>query len=378
MSRHWRTHAATAAIFMFSVTISVVAVEVLLRWFVFDPTVSYIRTPGWAMQVRVDDKLPGVSGGHLLQINRLGLRGDLPTLWAQRNIAVLGGSTVEDWVLSDDETWVARLHERLSDCRSGVWTANLGKAGTNARHHLIQLPAVSGYMPRFDYLVVLMGLNDFLFDLRIHHPFILPERWWQDQALMYQAGQEGAFALVALAHRLLTLFSAEQSAVPLSDFGAYMEALWAAHDAVKPAQWVAEMPDLSDHLASYRSTILMLKHYADDYGAEIVFLTQPYVWSESMSQQARDQIYAGFIGADMSAETTRWYTADALRQGLSAYNRVLLDVCAEEGLHCIDLAGQLGHHATDFYDDFHFSEAGATRVAARVADGLRQLPGLCD
>ncbi|MEK9568198.1 MAG: hypothetical protein VW124_04290 [Paracoccaceae bacterium] len=70
-----------------------------------------------------------------------------------------------------------------------------------------------------------------------------------------------------------------------SDFGAYMEYLWQAYDQVTDDQWVAIVSDYPHHLTTYRETIRNLKTYSDKYGAEIIFVTQPYLWSKSLSDK---------------------------------------------------------------------------------------------
>lgn len=353
------------------------ALEWLLRAFVFDPTAAYIRTPGWGMQVRTNGLLPHVTDDHLLQVNRFGIRGELPTLGAAPRIAVIGGSTAEDWVLPENGTWAQQLAAQLRGCAPDVWVANLGKGGVNARLHLIQLPETERYMPRFDMLVVLLGLNDFLFDLRIHHPFVIPDDWARRQALMYDRSEEGSLAVVAIARRLYRKYVADRkNPGGASDFGDYQKALRDAHEKVANTQWVNVMPDLSQHLETYRKTISALKAYADGYGVPILFVTQPYVWSSNMDVETKAQIYAGFIGADMNSPDTKWYTPAALESGLSAYNQALVDKCRSDHLLCVDAAKKLPHEAKYFYDDFHFSGVGAAKLGAIVADVIKpQLPG---
>jgi lysophospholipase L1-like esterase len=348
------------------------ALEWLLRAFVFDPSAAYIRTPGWAMKVRTNGLLPHVSEDHVFLVNRLGIRGETRPFGAAPNIAVIGGSTAEDWVLPDGKTWAQQLAARLRHCAPDIWVANLGKGGVNARHHLIQLPEVEKYMPRFDMFVVLLGLNDFLFDLRIHHPFTIPEDWWRRQALMYDHYDEGSLATVALWKRLYRRFVTERkSEGAISDFGYYQRHLRDAHAKVTPEQWVDSMPDISKHLDTYRKTISALKAYADTYGAPIVFVSQPYVWSDNMSAETKAQIYAGFIGADIDSPNTKWYTTEALEKGLSAYNAALLDKCKADHLLCVDAAGKMPREAKYFYDDFHFSTLGAAKLGGIVADEIK-------
>jgi lysophospholipase L1-like esterase len=346
--------------------------EWLLREFVFDPGSAYIRTPGWSMQVRSNGLVPHVAGDHLFVVNRLGIRGAGPQLGAAPRVAVLGGSTTEDWMLPDGKTWTQQMAAQLRDCAPDIWVANLGKGGVNARHHLIQLPETERYMPRFDLFVVLLGLNDFLFDFAIHHSPSYPEDWWRKQALMYDRGDEGSLAVVALTRRLYKRYVTDRKkGMGVSDFGIYQKSLRDAHAKVTATQWVHALPDPADKLSTYRKTIAALKKYADAYGAPMVFVTQPYVWSKDMSDETRRQIYAGFIGADMNSPATRWYTPAALEQGLSAYNATLLEACRAEKLDCVDAAGKLPREARVFYDDFHLSEAGAEMLGKLVAETVR-------
>lgn len=373
----WVGWALNGALLVTTLAIGIAVGEVVLRKTVFDPTQSYIRTPGWTIAVRHNDLLPFVDRDHTISINRLGLRGEVPPPSASPKIAVFGGSTTEDWVLEDSATWVKRFEAALADCVPQVWAGNFGKGGVNARHHLLQIPEILPYMPKLDRFVVLMGLNDFLFDLRIHHPFELPENWWRDQALMYVAGQEGQSAVVAGVVRLYRMLTRSKSQVPASDFGHYQKWLRDAYAKVRDDQWVDELPDLTEHLTGYRDTIRKLKQAADRAGAEILFVTQPFLWSDNMSDEAKAQIFAGFIGAQMTDPATRWYTVPALEKGLAAYNETLLETCRADGLTCFDLAGALEKRAEYYYDEFHFSGRGADAVGRLVAGKMRALPGVC-
>ena len=155
-----------------------------------------------------------------------------------------------------------------------------------------------------------------------------------------------------------------------SDFGAYMELLWQAYDQVTDDQWVAIVSDYPHHLTTYRETIRNLKTYADKYGAKIIFVTQPYLWSKSLSDKDWEQIYAGFIGTDITSPKTTWYTPDALRAGLTAYNDILRLECEEAKLICVDAVEEMSGNSEFFYDDFHFSDLEARHLGALVGTVL--------
>jgi hypothetical protein len=253
-----------------------------------------------------------------------------------------------------------------------------GQGGVNARHHLLQLPEVEKYMPRFDALVVLMGLNDFLYDLHIHHPIVTPENWLARQAFMSLPGDEGSLAIVSITKRLWKAFRTRGvQGYGVSDFGYYQKHLRDAYAKVSSDRWVRALPELGEHLERYRKTIMELKTYADRKGIPIVFVSQPFVWSANMSDQTKAQIYAGFIGHELDSPTIKWYTPEALEQGLSAYNKILMETCKTEKLHCVDAAAKMPREAPYFYDDFHFSERGAEFIGKTVGSEVRNLFAEC-
>lgn len=367
------TRFAEAALILAVSVLCLVALEFLVRIYIFDPNAHYIRLPGAAWQINRNGLLPAskMPSDHKLVVNRLGIRGDLPKFGANPKIAVLGGSTVEDWVLTKEHMWPKQLEKSLSDCEPDLWVANLGKSGVNARHHLLQLPEVTKYMPRFDMFVVLLGLNDFLYDYRIHHTFKTPPGWWKQQAFQYIPEQDRQFAIISVIEKLWAAYGGKQKNLQnVSDFGEYMHFLREMYDNVTDAQKVDDLPSPKAHLETYKNTIRALKAYADSYGAPIVFVTQPYVWSSSMSREAIGQVYAGFIGPDIRSPETKWYTSAAMETGLSAYNATLLEICTANSLSCVDAAKSM-RNASFFYDDFHFSLAGARQMAEIVGRKIR-------
>jgi hypothetical protein len=58
------------------------------------------------MALHHNDPLPRVHEDHVININNLRIRGGPLSLLSSPRIAVFGGSTVEDWVLPERQTWV--------------------------------------------------------------------------------------------------------------------------------------------------------------------------------------------------------------------------------------------------------------------------------
>jgi hypothetical protein len=59
---------------------------------------------------------------------------------------------------------------------------------------------------------------------------------------------------------------------------------------------------------------------------------------------------------------------------MNAYNETLLDACSVDGLECLDLASAIPRDSRFFYDDEHFTEAGAHLVAKQLNDYLLSKP----
>jgi hypothetical protein len=83
----------------------------------------------------------------------------------------------------------------------------------------------------------------------------------------------------------------------------------------------------------------------------------------------------GGVG-DFQAEPGHdYYSAGALALALRRFNDVTLDVCRLQGLSCVDLAKEIPSDTTVFYDDCHFGQAGAERIAQAAAAHLaKQAP----
>jgi hypothetical protein len=67
----------------------------------------------------------------------------------------------------------------------------------------------------------------------------------------------------------------------------------------------------------------------------------------------------------------RFYTTDALARAMSSYNSRLSGICARLNVECIDLASRIPRSLESFYDDMHFTEIGARRVADELIAHFR-------
>jgi len=366
--------------------LSFLGAELYLRAGAFEPTQYYVRLPGWEIIFHASpDGTPGVKDDAHIRINALGLRGNMPKGGSSPKILAVGGSTTEDIVLNDPETWPGRLETELASCHPAAWVGNMGKAGSNARHHFLQLEKTLPRISRPDRVIELVGLNDMLFDTGLHTPANLPESWWEQQAFDYiPTGGSSLLdrsavyqAVKRVVSHIGNLADGKAALVRVVDFGAMEQSYKERWRRVGPEDWVTAPPDVSAALKEYRSVLERTVDLVQSSGSQLSFITQPYIWKPNMNAEETLRLFAGGVGSVdewFKNPHTKWFTTEVMASLLSAYNDVTRQVCKERGLACIDLAAELPKSADIFYDDFHFSAAGAAAVAKIVG---KTMPERC-
>jgi hypothetical protein len=135
---------------------------------------------------------------------------------------------------------------------------------------------------------------------------------------------------------------------------------------------IKELPDLREALEEYAGNIHRAIDIAVDRGLKICFLTQPTLWKLGMTKEEKQLLWFGWSGDREKAKVGPYYSVEALSVGISEYNGVLRSVCRERKVPCIDLASMLPKDTTVFYDDCHFNESGAQKVAEIISGYLEQ------
>jgi lysophospholipase L1-like esterase len=125
----------------------------------------------------------------------------------------------------------------------------------------------------------------------------------------------------------------------------------------------ADLPDLGSALAEYRTNLEAMIAQMRRFGVQPVFATQPVLWTPDLGAAEQRLLWLGETRGGAYLEVA------ALADGMRAFNETLRRTCEEHGVLCIDLSG-LDGDPTCFFDDCHFTEAGAARVAELIAAGL--------
>jgi lysophospholipase L1-like esterase len=298
--------------------------------------------------------MPGIHRDATFETNALGIRGRLPGDRDESRTLVIGGSTAEDMPLDWSDCWAGRL-ERLLGRKT--WVGNAGRSGMRVHHATCQLEELLPALPKINRVLVLAGLNDMLADYGLH----------MSARRLHEVDNSTAFGFV--------------NGEPLpgdasdeTDLGAVITVLKQRYRRARSDDFVTEArhpPSVG--LDRFKEEVRALAAMVRQSGTQPIFLTQPALWSCEAARPTH--FYAGGIGPSEHwfARARHPYFAPALLQSLlDGYN----DALHRTGERVIDLAAHLPVDPALFYDDFHFSKAGAASVASIVAGALQPPKGI--
>jgi lysophospholipase L1-like esterase len=325
-----------------------------------------------------DAATPGVSGPGRFRTNRLGLRSDEP-FPAGRVLYVLGGSTAADLYLDQEETWVHLVQQGLnrSPGQPTTWVGNLARPSLASVHHLVHFDRLLPELPRANLLVNLVGVNDLQLALKSSYlEAATPETKlaWAFARRPPEEGPERWLATIRAGRFMWQTWRQARLGFVQTRTAEGYARLRQCRQTAPSANLVDALPDLGPALAAYRGNLEALVARARAYGAPLLFLSQPTLWTAEMGPAERERLLAGGLGPIKTWCThQRYFSPRALAEGMRAFNDVLRDVCRSPGVPCRDLAAAVPPRAEYFYDDMHLSEAGARLVAQLVVGWVLEL-----
>jgi len=301
--------------------------------------------------------MPGINGPGHYTTDATGVR----TPGAPRDrdayqILCIGGSTTECVYLDDRATWPARVMQYLNEAQGEhrVWVGNVGFSGFATLDH-IALLRDSRLLDDVDCVVIQPGINDL-------YPVLAGKAL--ELHVNRNARRPRTRPLWARSN-LIALYHALRRTAPVGagvedrDGAEYATRRAKRRDAPKRERG----PDLSAAVQAYQARLRILIELARERALRIVYTTQPALWAKGLPQEAEALCWFGWL------EDGACLSIPALRDALDTYNAALQAVCDELGVLCVDLSAMDGQPAY-FYDDCHFSEAGARQVGRAVADAL--------
>jgi lysophospholipase L1-like esterase len=328
--------------------------------------------------------MPGVSGPSRFAVGPHGFRGPAVPADADCRVLTLGGSTTECLYLDQEETWPRLLEAELEGRRPErrVWVGNAGRSGLTTRDHVLQARLELAQHPDIDLVVLTTGLNDlgsFLAQESAWAPADLDDPRVAGELLprVFEVRPLGARSDLPLPKRtalwraLSRLRAALAEDTVQDDAGAIYQT-WRAHRR-GAGELRDELPDLAPALADYRAQLRRIAAACAARDVELVLVTQPTLWRANLPDELAALLWLGGVGEFQRDPGAAYYTPAALARGLAAFNAATRAEASALGLACLDLSDIAPDDATAaavFYDDVHFTEEGARRVAAALGEFL--------
>ena len=310
----------------------------------------HLRTPGLRATLDPGSSIPGVTGPGRFSANGEGIRGeDLPSSDRTYKILCVGGSTTECLYLDDDEAW-PHLVQELLPVRWGrdVWVGNAGMSGYAAAEHRAFLDGLD-LLSRIDCVVMLVGFNDLNMVALGGRGPVAP----------WKSARWARSALVRTLKGVQRRWQGDpQELTPRGEFFEVRRRLR------RTAPKVDRLPDLSTDLAAYEAHLGEIVRTCARRGVRLVFVTQPTLWRQELDRAAEGLLWAGW-----TRDRARYYTAEALQEGMARFNERLAEVARREEVELIDLE-EISGHPRWFADDCHYTEEGSRAVAMAVASRL--------
>lgn len=376
-----------ATLTLVSITLVVLVVEGILR-VLFPLTVGvthFLHIPNRDTRFTPDRNLmPGVNYDEThFTINEAGVRGDpLPTDSRPR-ILVIGGSSTEGLFLDNHDAWPYQLQLQMNAQRNQpVWVGNAGKSGLNSFSHFVQV-----YFHRTELRPQLMliqaGINDLnqcvsggLNAIRDNHRLVRNN----DFPLVYRKyvfdqikppDARGGSRLWPMLTSAFQRKNAQDKAngmeFVIQDHAGnfYTEQRARRQQAVK----IDTLPDVAECLGAFEYNVRRMVEMAREQNVGLVLLTQGSLYRTDLSPVEENLLWFGsvdtnFFGTESNKE---YYSARVMGILLDRYNAIILALCNEYALMCVDIATQVDRRVDNYYDDVHLTIAGAARVAAVTA-----------
>jgi hypothetical protein len=373
-----------AALLLVSLIVTLLLAEGLLRLLYPDTQQLYVWQPNLQHTFYPDSAiLHGIYGPSRFSINAQGFRGAAFKNDGTKKYLCIGGSTTECLYLDDTETWAALLQDSLNaKAGSHQYTiGSIGKSGCTTRENYIQLKYYVPRLGKIDGVIMLVGINDLMKRLS-------RDTLFENNFVFTPAVEDSFVNTIFLKHsrgngttwwRRTALFQLLQSvlhkAQPVTwqnvqdDTGeAYSQ--WRSHrqQALSP---IDTLPDLTAALNEYNRNLQLLYSTAQQQHLQLVLVTQPVLYTDSLSPAAQRLLWMGGTGNFQQQAGSRYYSPRVLQQAMQLYNLQLKNFCAgKPGIKFIDLATPLNGDTSVMYDDCHFTEHGARRVAAIISEQL--------
>ncbi|MFN8285749.1 MAG: SGNH/GDSL hydrolase family protein [Chitinophagales bacterium] len=361
-----------AGLALMAVLLSLLTAEIVLEQWNKEPDLLYVWQPNLKHTFYPDSGIiKGIYGPQQFTINAKGMRGELFTR-ATQNYLCIGGSTTECLYLDDRKTWFAELQKILLEDKRQVEIAGIGKSGTTSRENYLHIKYFAIHQKPLNGVIVMVGINDMY--QRLNRDTLFDNQFAFTKAIedslvntifLHPSAAKGwrGLQLVQLVQRAIYRKQGVNWQLQ-DDNGKYLAALRLKRfNAPK----LDSLPNMQIALAQFERNLDSMIATAARAHLQLIFVTQSALYHTNMDTTEQRLLWMGGKNDFQNNTTAAYYTPEALRKGLEMYNAKVKEVAQRAGITVVDLDAELPHTAEMFYDDCHFTEAGAEKVAEIIA-----------
>ena len=327
-----------------------VTVELVFGYWFFGPDFGYLNVK--INQTKIDHSSPFYPPGTEVVYRRdqFGLRGNYGS---PENITILtvGGSTTNDRVINEGDTWSDILQSNLQKFDKNIKVANAGIDGHSTVGHIRSFDLWFNRIPQLSprYILFSVGINDTAITAdNIFRYNTLSASEWRRRISNYVKNHS---VFLRGYGNLKGFLAARRNRVAYEfwDFWKTETELIRAKENVKPSR------QLIKSLNEYSERLKTLNKIASDFGGKLIYVTQPV----GLIKRIKGKLFA-VKGTD----------AGLFYYKMKEYNRVLMEFCISVNAICMDLAKELTFNLEDFYDRIHTTPSGSRKIGAYLSEKM--------
>ena len=360
----------------FSLFLLVFFLEIMIRW--TSPNNSYLLfRPNTTYKFTMDTaNIKGWDDSSVVKINKDGYRGNIYDPTANYHILVLGASTTECFLLDETKTWTSLLEKKVSkSLNKKIWIGNLGKSGINSQHHIEQLKTLVPIFSKIDLIIVLMGVNDMLRELKYSSDFkpLKPEKIENTLYSYYSNTSQASFPNNLKFIELIkkrNVFYFPKKTINMHLDGNLLNKSTAKRFFSKNK--INRTPEINKGLNLYKRNIVEIIDLCKKKNTELLLLTQPYIWKNQMTDKEKKLLWMG-SKENNSTKDTLFYHTKVLKERMDIYNKTTKDIAANNSIKIFDLDAVIEKNISNFYDDIHFNKSGALSISKHLVAPVKSI-----
>ncbi len=362
-----------AGLILVSVLLSLFIAEIVLRLAYPQNKKLYIWQPNLQHTFHPDYSIfYGVHGVKNFSINSQGFRGEEFENDSKQKYLCLGGSTTECLYLDDKETWFQQFAINNSQFAIG----SIGKSGCTTREHFIQLKYFVPQLGKIDGVIMMVGLNDMMKRLSQDSLF--------ENDFRFSSAVEDSFVnQIFLSNKKETVRWRKMQVFQLAqrflhqtkkvewenvqDYKGKIYKTW-RENREHSLKIIDSLPDLTAALDEYERNLQLIYDETQKQKIKLVLINQATLYKDSMNEFENSLLWMGGVGDFQQEKNHAYYSTKALNKAMQLYNERVKNFCSfHPQIKFIDLASQLPKDTSVFYDDCHFNESGARKVAKIIS-----------